>query len=71
MNCYFCEDTLTPGGMRIKSITADGVCHDCGAAVCREHGKRTVGRAAVLLCRDCAERRAETSLSTGRGIQSA
>ena len=56
MNCYFCEQAPSPGGMRIRSITADGVCNECGAAVCRQHGRRVTGPGSPLLCLDCAER---------------
>ena len=71
MNCYFCEQTPAPGGMRIKNITADGVCHDCGAAVCRDHGRRTAGQQPILLCQDCAQRAADATFRTGGQAQSA
>ena len=71
MNCYFCEQNPAPGGMRIRSITADGVCHQCGVAVCREHGRRIAGRDPVLLCSDCVERGVEVTLGPGGRAKSA
>jgi len=56
MDCYFCEQMPGPGGMRISRIVADGVCHECGVAVCPQHGHRPAGPRAVLLCPDGAER---------------
>lgn len=55
MNCYFCEAESAPGGMHLRVLTADGVCHHCGVAVCRHHGRRGEGRERVLLCQECAE----------------
>jgi hypothetical protein len=41
MNCYWCEKQSGPGGTRLRSITANGVCVECGAAVCHAHGVRS------------------------------
>ena len=55
MNCYYCERKSSPGGMRISPITADGICHYCGAAVCREHGRKKADAGSPLLCFECME----------------
>jgi hypothetical protein len=55
MNCYFCEAEPGPGGMRFGILAADGVCHQCGVGVCRQHGRRGSGTKGVLLCQDCVQ----------------
>jgi hypothetical protein len=55
MNCYFCESEPAPGGMHFGILAADGVCHQCGVAVCRQHGRRDRGTKDVLLCQGCVE----------------
>jgi len=55
MNCYFCEAEPAPGGMHFGVLGADGVCHQCGVAVCRQHGRKDRGTKRVLLCQDCAQ----------------
>ena len=39
MNCYFCEQETGPGGTTYGKAVADGICKECGVAVCREHGR--------------------------------
>lgn len=55
MNCYICEMSAKPGGMRYGIRPAVGVCHHCGIGVCVEHGYRAKELGAPLLCKDCAE----------------
>jgi hypothetical protein len=60
MNCYFCEQTSAPGGMRLRSISAAGICHDCGVGVCRRHSSKLTKPVAALLCRECANLRKQS-----------
>lgn len=52
MLCYQCDKSPQPGGLRYGVRQAVGVCHDCGAGVCAEHGVKRAGE--PLLCTDCA-----------------
>lgn len=52
MQCYFCEKAPHPGGLRYGIREAVGVCHNCGVAVCPEHGTKEKGK--PFLCTDCA-----------------
>lgn len=54
MNCYYCERTPGPGGLRYHVATAVGICHHCGAAVCAEHSAKSPDAGALLLCSECA-----------------
>lgn len=56
MNCYLCEEAPSPGGTRIRDITADGICHGCGIGVCRRHGHRSSQTRFALYCAECRER---------------
>ena len=51
MNCYWCETSPGPGGMRLKPTTASAVCQACGAALCREHSRRRDDQA--IICAQC------------------
>lgn len=52
MQCYYCEKAPLPGGLRYGIREAVGVCHECGVAVCSEHGAKTAGK--PLLCTECS-----------------
>lgn len=56
MNCYLCEEAPSPGGIRLRNITADGICRGCGIGVCRRHGHRASATGFALLCPECRER---------------
>jgi hypothetical protein len=57
MKCYTCEKTVRSGGTRLAVADAIGICHDCGVAVCIEHGRKSKEPGAPLLCPGCAEKR--------------
>jgi hypothetical protein len=63
MNCYFCEQIPGPGGTNIRDISADGICHECGVAVCRKHGHKEANPGSTLRCPDCVESHVATTTS--------
>lgn len=56
MNCYLCEEAPSPGGTRIRNMTADGICKGCGIGVCRRHGHRSSHTGHALYCPECQAR---------------
>lgn len=54
MQCYFCEKTDPPGGVRYTHTAAIGICRQCGLAICTEHSRKTTLPGSALLCLDCA-----------------
>ena len=52
MQCYYCEKAPHPGGLHYPNSEAIGVCHECGIAVCLEHGIKEKGK--PLLCAECS-----------------
>lgn len=52
MYCYYCGEHQ-PGGTRYGMRPAVGVCHRCGAGVCKEHSVKSEP-GALLLCVACA-----------------
>ncbi len=54
MDCYFCQQSPPPGGLRLAAAAVIGVCQGCGAAVCAEHSQRRSDTgSASLLCVEC------------------
>jgi hypothetical protein len=62
MLCYQCQEAPPAGGLRLGARQAVGICHDCGVAVCTEHGHKQPGQ--PFLCGECSEVRR----TTGAGI---
>lgn len=54
MQCYFCEKTDPPGGVRYTHTAAIGICRQCGIAICTEHSRKATPPGSALLCLDCA-----------------
>lgn len=66
MNCYLCEDVPGPGGTRLRSMSAAGICKCCGVGLCRRHGYRSPHADFALLCPKCRERAERNTLESAR-----